>query len=152
MPSSRASLHLPQELQGKTAVIPLLYPQGKLVTRAAGLPQPPPEHFAAGRFEKQETQKPGCAQKLSQTGKQSGQGVVRSLQTLPLRISCLSRMLGRLANLLQSTLKLESLNSCQGETSTERDASEGNSHGNSPQKVFSREKALEMPPGAQFFY
>lgn len=45
---------------------------------------------------------------------------MRSLQTLPLRISCFSRLLGGLANLLQSGLKLEGLSySCQGETSTE---------------------------------
>lgn len=54
--------------------------QVKLVPRAAGLPEPAPEHFAAGRSEKQETQKPGCAQKPSQAGKESGQGVFRSLQ------------------------------------------------------------------------
>lgn len=147
MPSSRASLHLPQELQGISVHKLLLYPPGKA---GAALPEPPPERFAAGRSEKQETQNPGCVQKPSQTLKQSGQGVVRSLQTLPLRISCLSGLLGGLANLSQSRLKLEGLN-WQGESSTEQDACEGSRQGNAPRKVSSREKAPEIPPGAEVF-
>lgn len=62
----------------------------------------------------------GCAQKPSEAGKETGQGVVKSFQTLPPRISCLLRLLGGLANLLQSRLKLEGLSySCQGKSSME---------------------------------
>lgn len=105
--------------------------------------------------EKQEAQKKmGSAQKPSQVGKETGQGVVRSFQTLPPRISCLLRLLGGLANLLQSRLKLEGLSySCQGKTSMELSPShvQGEQAWEPAPKVSSREKALEISPGAEIF-
>lgn len=140
MPSLRASLRLPQELRAiaveRFCHKLLLHPQSKWVLRVAGLREPPPGTLllvckAGG------SKNPGCAQKPSQAGKETGQGAVRSSQTLPPRISCLLRLLGGLANLLRSRLKLEGLSySCQGKTSTELSPScvRGSRHGNPPPK------------------
>lgn len=73
---------------------------------------------------------------------------------LPPRISCLLRLLGGLANLLQSRLKLEGLSySCQGKTSTELSPScmlEDQAWESAP-KLSSRERALEISLGAEIF-
>lgn len=62
--------------------------------------------------------------------------------------------LGGLANLLQSRLKLAGLSySCQGKSSMELSPScaRGEQTWESAPKVSSREKALEISPGAKFF-
>lgn len=89
----------------------------------------------------------GCAPKPSQAGKETGQGVVRSIQALPPRISCLLRLLGGLADLLQSRLKLEGLRcSCQGKTGWEPSPSctRREQTWESTPKVSFRERALEI--------